>query len=148
MPPTVFADVNPKMRIAQEEIFGPVVSIIACDGLENAIEIANDIEYGLSSSIYTKDVNSAFTAMRDLYAGITYINAPTIGAEVHLPFGGTGRIPVTGIGRAESAPSISIPSGSRCTSTTPTRCRRRRSIGLSRKGRHSPFALRSGVGGR
>ncbi len=78
-----------KMRIAQEEIFGPVVSIIPCDGLENAIEIANDIEYGLSSSIYTKDVNKAFTAMRDLYAGITYINAPTIGAEVHLPFGGT-----------------------------------------------------------
>ena len=87
--PTVFADVDPKMRIAQEEIFGPVVSIIPCNGLENAIEIANDIEYGLSSSIYTKDVNKAFTAMRDLYAGITYINAPTIGAEVHLPFGGT-----------------------------------------------------------
>jgi aldehyde dehydrogenase (NAD+) len=87
--PTVFADVNPKMRIAQEEIFGPVVSLIPCDGLEDAIEIANDIEYGLSSSIYTRDVNKAFTAMRDLYAGITYINAPTIGAEVHLPFGGT-----------------------------------------------------------
>jgi acyl-CoA reductase-like NAD-dependent aldehyde dehydrogenase len=87
--PTVFADVDPKMRIAQEEIFGPVVSIIPCDGLESAIEIANDIDYGLSSSIYTKDVNKAFTAMRDLYAGITYINAPTIGAEVHLPFGGT-----------------------------------------------------------
>ena len=87
--PTVFADVDRKMRIAQEEIFGPVVSIIPCDGLENAIDIANDIEYGLSSSIYTKDVNKAFTAMRDLYAGITYINAPTIGAEVHLPFGGT-----------------------------------------------------------
>ena len=87
--PTVFADVDPKMRIAQEEIFGPVVSIIPCNGMEQAIEIANDIEYGLSSSIYTKDVNKAFTAMRDLYAGITYINAPTIGAEVHLPFGGT-----------------------------------------------------------
>src|SRR5277367_2830683 len=87
--PTVFADVDPKMRIAQEEIFGPVVSIIPCDGMESAIEIANDIDYGLSSSIYTKDVNKAFTAMRDLYAGITYINAPTIGAEVHLPFGGT-----------------------------------------------------------
>ena len=87
--PTVFADVDPKMRIAQEEIFGPVVSVIPCDGLKNAIAIANDIEYGLSSSIYTKDVNKAFTAMRDLYAGITYINAPTIGAEVHLPFGGT-----------------------------------------------------------
>jgi aldehyde dehydrogenase (NAD+) len=89
MEPTVFIDVEPKMRIAQEEIFGPVVSILACDGLEDAIEIANGIEYGLSSSIYTKDVNKAFVAMRDLYAGITYINAPTIGAEVHLPFGGT-----------------------------------------------------------
>ena len=87
--PTVFTDVDPKMRIAQEEIFGPVVSIIPCDDLENAIEIANNIEYGLSSSLYTKDVNKAFAAIRDLEAGITYINAPTIGAEVHLPFGGT-----------------------------------------------------------
>ncbi len=89
MEPTVFADVDPKMRIAQEEIFGPIVSIIPCNDLEQAIEIANDIQYGLSSSLYTKDVNRAFAAMRDLYAGITYINAPTIGAEVHLPFGGT-----------------------------------------------------------
>jgi acyl-CoA reductase-like NAD-dependent aldehyde dehydrogenase len=87
--PTVFTEVDPKMRIAQEEIFGPVVSIIPCDDMENAIEIANNIEYGLSSSIYTKDVNKAFAAVRDLEAGITYINAPTIGAEVHLPFGGT-----------------------------------------------------------
>ncbi len=89
MQPTVFTDVEPQMRIAQEEIFGPVVSILRCDHLEDAIEIANGIEYGLSSSIYTKDVNQAFAAMRDLNAGITYINAPTIGAEVHLPFGGT-----------------------------------------------------------
>jgi aldehyde dehydrogenase (NAD+) len=89
MEPTVFIDVDPKMRIAQEEIFGPVVSIIPCEGLDDAIEIANGIEYGLSSAIYTRDVNRAFTAIRDLYAGITYINAPTIGAEVHLPFGGT-----------------------------------------------------------
>jgi alpha-ketoglutaric semialdehyde dehydrogenase len=89
MQPTVFTDVEPTMRIAQEEIFGPVVSILACDDLQDAIEIANGIEYGLSSSIYTKDVNKAFAAIRDLNAGITYINAPTIGAEVHLPFGGT-----------------------------------------------------------
>jgi aldehyde dehydrogenase (NAD+) len=89
MEPTVFIDVSPKMRIAQEEIFGPVVSIIPCDGMEDAVEIANGIEYGLSSAIYTKDVNKAFAAIRDLYAGITYVNAPTIGAEVHLPFGGT-----------------------------------------------------------
>jgi alpha-ketoglutaric semialdehyde dehydrogenase len=89
MEPTVFSDVDRKMRIAQEEIFGPVVSIIPCDNLSDAIDIANDIPYGLSSALYTKDVNKAFSAIRDLYAGITYINAPTIGAEVHLPFGGT-----------------------------------------------------------
>jgi acyl-CoA reductase-like NAD-dependent aldehyde dehydrogenase len=98
MEPTVFVDVDPKMRIAQEEIFGPVVSIIPCDGLEDAIEIANGIDYGLSSALYTKDVNRAFTAMRDLHAGITYINAPTIGAEVHLPFGG---VKATGNGHRE-----------------------------------------------
>jgi aldehyde dehydrogenase (NAD+) len=98
MEPTVFGDVDRKMRIAQEEIFGPVVSVMPCDGLEDAILIANDIEYGLSSSIYTRDVNRAFQAMRDLYAGITYINAPTIGAEVHLPFGG---VKATGNGHRE-----------------------------------------------
>jgi alpha-ketoglutaric semialdehyde dehydrogenase len=96
--PTVFVDVDPKMRIAQEEIFGPVVSIIACENLENAIEIANRIEYGLSSALYTRDVNKAFRALRDLEAGITYINAPTIGAEVHLPFGG---VKATGNGHRE-----------------------------------------------
>jgi len=98
MEPTVFVDVDPKMRIAREEVFGPLVSIIPCENLENAIEIANDIEYGLSSSLYTKDVNKAFAAMRDLEAGITYINAPTIGAEVHLPFGG---VKATGNGHRE-----------------------------------------------
>ncbi len=96
--PTVFTEVDPKMRIAQEEIFGPVVSIIPCDGIEDAIAIANNIEYGLSSSLYTKDVNKAFAAVRDLDAGITYINAPTIGAEVHLPFGG---VKATGNGHRE-----------------------------------------------
>ena len=96
--PTVFVDVDPQMRIAQEEIFGPVVSIIACDDLEDGIEIANGIDYGLSSALYTKDVNKAFVAMRDLHAGITYINAPTIGAEVHLPFGG---VKATGNGHRE-----------------------------------------------
>jgi len=98
MEPTVFIDVDPKMRIALEEIFGPVVSIIACEDLEDAIHIANNIEYGLSSSLYTKDVNKAFSAIRDLEAGITYINAPTIGAEVHLPFGG---VKATGNGHRE-----------------------------------------------
>ncbi len=98
MEPTVFAEVDPGMRIAQEEIFGPVVSILPCEDLDQAIAIANSVEYGLSSSLYTKDVNRAFAAMRDLQAGITYINAPTIGAEVHLPFGG---VKATGNGHRE-----------------------------------------------
>ena len=87
--PTIFTGVDPKMRIAQEEIFGPVTALIPCNNFEHAIEISNGIQYGLSSSLYTRDVNKAFKAMRDINAGITYINAPTIGAEVHLPFGGT-----------------------------------------------------------
>src|SRR5262249_50814943 len=87
--PTVFADVHRRMRIAQEEIFGPVVSVIACRSLEEAVDIGNDVRYGLSASIYTQDINRAFAAMRDVYTGIFYVNAPTIGAEVHLPFGGT-----------------------------------------------------------
>src|SRR5438874_12705583 len=66
-----------------------MTTLIPCDNLENAIQLANNVVYGLSSSIYTRDVNKAFKAMRDLYTGITYVNAPTIGAEVHLPFGGT-----------------------------------------------------------
>jgi aldehyde dehydrogenase (NAD+) len=98
MEPTVFGDVDAKMRIAQEEIFGPVVSLIPCASFEEAIDIANNIDYGLSSAIYTRDVNKAFVAMRDLYAGITYVNAPTIGAEVHLPFGG---VKATGNGHRE-----------------------------------------------
>ena len=98
MEPTVFGDVAPAMRIAQEEIFGPVVSVIPCDNLEDAVSIANGVQYGLSSALYTKDVNKAFAAMRDLDAGITYINAPTIGAEVHLPFGG---VKATGNGHRE-----------------------------------------------
>ncbi len=87
--PTVFTDVSPKMRIAQEEIFGPVVSLITCKSFDDAVEIVNDSRYGLSSAIYTRDVNKAFQAMQDLDTGITYINASTIGAEIQLPFGGT-----------------------------------------------------------
>src|ERR1700677_1605598 len=86
--PLFLGGVKPAMRIAREEVFGPVVSLIEFETFEEAIEIANSIDYGLSTALYTKDVNRAFTAMRDLEAGITYINAPTIGAEVHLPFGG------------------------------------------------------------
>jgi acyl-CoA reductase-like NAD-dependent aldehyde dehydrogenase len=87
--PTVFADVDARMRIAQEEIFGPTVSLIKVADFDEAIRISNGIKYGLSSAIFTQDVNKAFRAMRDLQAGITYINAGTTGAEVHLPFGGT-----------------------------------------------------------
>jgi acyl-CoA reductase-like NAD-dependent aldehyde dehydrogenase len=97
--PTIFGDVAPTMRIAQEEIFGPVVSVMRCRSLEEAIAIGNGVTYGLSASIYTRDVNAAFTAMRDLYTGIFYVNAPTIGAEVHLPFGGTK---ATGNGHREA----------------------------------------------
>ena len=97
--PTVFTDVQPGMRIAREEIFGPVVSVIPCRNLEEAIETGNAVEYGLSASIYTQDINRAFAAMRDLYTGIFYVNAPTIGAEVHLPFGGTKN---TGNGHREA----------------------------------------------
>jgi acyl-CoA reductase-like NAD-dependent aldehyde dehydrogenase len=96
--PTVVAGVTAKMRIAQEEVFGPVVSVLECAGIDEAIEIANDIPFGLSTAIYTRNVNLAFRAMRDLEAGITYVNAPTIGAEVHLPFGGVKQ---TGNGHRE-----------------------------------------------
>jgi alpha-ketoglutaric semialdehyde dehydrogenase len=87
--PTIFGDVDPQMRIAQEEIFGPTTALIRVKGFDEAVRVSNGIKYGLSSSIFTRDVNKAFRAMRDLQAGITYINAGTIGAEVHLPFGGT-----------------------------------------------------------
>jgi alpha-ketoglutaric semialdehyde dehydrogenase len=87
--PTIFGDVDPGMRIAQEEIFGPTTALIRVRDVDEAIRVSNGIEFGLSSSIFTRDVNTAFRAMRDLEAGITYINAGTIGAEVHLPFGGT-----------------------------------------------------------
>jgi aldehyde dehydrogenase (NAD+) len=97
--PTVFGDVDPGMRIAQEEIFGPTTALIRATDVDEAIRIANSIEYGLSSSIFTRDVNKAFTAMRDLVAGITYVNAGTTGAEVHLPFGGTK---ATGNGHREA----------------------------------------------
>ena len=87
--PTIFADATPKMRIAQEEIFGPVVALIPFALFDEALEIANDVAYGLSASIYTRNVNLAYRAMRDLETGIVYVNAPTIGAEIQLPFGGT-----------------------------------------------------------
>jgi len=87
--PTIFADVDAQMRIAQEEIFGPTTALIKVGDFDEAIRVANGIKYGLSSSVFTRDVNKAFRAMRDLQTGITYVNAGTTGAEVHLPFGGT-----------------------------------------------------------
>ncbi len=98
--PTVFGECDPQMRVAQEEIFGPVVSVIPIDSLEQGIEVANGVPYGLSASIYTRNVNRAFAAIQDLYTGIVYVNAPTIGAETHLPFGGTRQ---TGNGHREAA---------------------------------------------
>jgi acyl-CoA reductase-like NAD-dependent aldehyde dehydrogenase len=96
--PTVLAGVKPGMRVEQEEIFGPVLSVIRVSSLDEAVQVNNDVRYGLSSSLYTRDVNAAFRAMSDLDNGITYINAPTIGAEAHLPFGGVKQ---TGNGHRE-----------------------------------------------
>lgn len=87
--PTLFDNVTPTMRIAQEEIFGPVTAMIPVNSFEEALQVANGTQFGLSLAMYTKDVNNAFRAMRDLESGLVYVNAPTIGAEVHLPFGGT-----------------------------------------------------------
>jgi alpha-ketoglutaric semialdehyde dehydrogenase len=96
--PTLLTGVRPGMRVEQEEIFGPVLSVIAVGSLDEAIRVNNDVRYGLSSSLYTRDVNAAFRAMNELDAGITYVNAPTIGAEAHLPFGGVKQ---TGNGHRE-----------------------------------------------
>ena len=96
--PTVFTNVTRHMRIAREEIFGPVLSVLKVDSYEQAVSVANDVQYGLSSSIYTNDVTLAFRAMHDIEAGITYVNGPTIGAEAHMPFGGVKQ---TGNGHRE-----------------------------------------------
>jgi aldehyde dehydrogenase (NAD+) len=96
--PTIFAGVKPRSRLEQEEIFGPVLSVIRVGSFEDAVRVNNDVRYGLSSSIYTSDVNRAFRALELLDNGITYVNAPTIGAEAHLPFGG---VKATGNGHRE-----------------------------------------------
>lgn len=101
--PTILDQVHPQMRVAQEEIFGPVVGLIEVSSFAEAIRVLNDTPYGLSSSIYTQDINRAFQAMRDIEAGITYINGPTIGAEVHLPFGGVKQ---TGNGHREAGAAV------------------------------------------
>jgi aldehyde dehydrogenase (NAD+) len=101
--PTILDRVTPNMRVAQEEIFGPVLSVIEVPDFDAAIAVLNGTRYGLSSSIYTHDVNRAFRAMRDIEAGITYVNGPTIGAEVHLPFGG---VKDTGNGHREAGTTV------------------------------------------
>ncbi|MGI9182640.1 MAG: aldehyde dehydrogenase family protein, partial [Longimicrobiaceae bacterium] len=96
--PTIFSEVRPGSRLATEEIFGPVLSVMRFSELDEAIRINNEVRYGLSSSIYTRDVNASFRALNELENGITYVNAPTIGAEAHLPFGG---VKETGNGHRE-----------------------------------------------
>jgi len=101
--PTIFDGVTRPMRIAREEIFGPVLAVLEARDLDDAIATLNDTDYGLSSSIYTRDVNHAFRAIRDIEAGITYVNGPTIGAEVQLPFGG---VKDTGNGHREASHTV------------------------------------------
>lgn len=113
------------MRIAREEIFGPVLSVIKCKSLYEAISILNDTKYGLSSSIFINDVNDAFRAVRDIKAGITYINGATIGAEAHMPFGG---VKATGNGHREEGGrfTISIRNGKQFTLITRENYKERR----------------------
>jgi aldehyde dehydrogenase (NAD+) len=96
--PTIFSEVLPGMTIAREEIFGPVLSVLKARDIDEAVRVLNNTVYGLSSAVYTRDINRAFRAIDDIEAGITYINAPTIGAECHLPFGG---VKETGNGHRE-----------------------------------------------
>ena len=97
--PTIFNNVAPEMRIAREEIFGPVVSLLPVHSLDQAIEVVNGVQYGLSAAMFTQDVNNAFRAMQDIDTGILYVNAGTTGAEIHLPFGG---VKATGNGHREA----------------------------------------------
>src|SRR5690349_13364862 len=101
--PTVFTDATPDMRIAQDGIFGPVTTVIPVSSLEEAVQVANEVRYGLSAAIYTQNVNRAFKAMNEMYTGIFYVNASTIGAAVHLPFGGTK---ATGNGHREAGTQV------------------------------------------
>jgi aldehyde dehydrogenase (NAD+) len=100
--PTLFDHATPDMRIAQEEIFGPTITVIRVSGDDEAIAVANGTRYGLSAAVYTRDTVRALRAVRDLQAGLVYLNAPTIGSEIHLPFGG---VKDTGNGHRESGTS-------------------------------------------
>ena len=101
--PTIFDNATADMRVAQEEIFGPVTTVVPVGSLDEAINVVNGVKYGLSSAIYTQDVNHSFYAMQELYTGICYVNSATIGAEVHLPFGGTKG---TGNGHREAGTQV------------------------------------------
>ena len=101
--PTIFTNVKKNMRVAQEEIFGPVVCLITIEDIDEAIEVCNSISYGLSSSIYTKNLNNSFKAIEKIESGLIYVNSSTIGAEVHLPFGG---VKDTGNGTREGSSGI------------------------------------------
>jgi aldehyde dehydrogenase (NAD+) len=96
--PTVFTDVSPDMRIAKEEIFGPVLTVFKAKDLEDAIQISNSVEFGLSSSVYTRDLTRAFEYINTVETGMVHVNAPTLGGEVHLPFGG---LKASGVGQRE-----------------------------------------------
>jgi acyl-CoA reductase-like NAD-dependent aldehyde dehydrogenase len=100
--PTLFDHATPDMRIAQEEIFGPTITVIRVDGYDEAISVANGTRYGLSAAVYTRDTGRALRAVSELEAGLVYLNAPTIGSEIHLPFGG---VKDTGNGHRESGPA-------------------------------------------
>ena len=124
--PTIFADVEPDMRIAQEEIFGPTTALIPVKDFDEAIRVANGVTFGLSSSIFTRDVNRAFRAMRDLRPGITYINAARSAPRCTCR-SAARRTPATATARPARRRSTSSPSGSRSTSTTPASSSARRS---------------------
>ena len=96
--PTVFTDVSPDMRIAKEEIFGPVLTVFRARDLKDAIDISNSVEFGLSSSVYTRDISRAFEYINTVETGMVHVNAPTLGGEVHLPFGG---LKSSGVGQRE-----------------------------------------------
>lgn len=103
--PTIFTGVQPKMRIAQEEIFGPVLAVMKCNSFEEGIDILNSTSYGLTSSVWTKDVNRALLALDRIKTGVCYVNAATFGSEIHLPFGGFG---LSGNGYREDGNSIDV----------------------------------------